>query len=63
MWLSADFCLQKPQARRKWYDIFKLMKEKKQKQKPATKALHPARLHSDLMEKSKVLETCKAKII
>ena len=45
--LSADFSTENPQARRECHDIFKVMKGKDLE--------YPARLHSDLIERSKVL--------
>ena len=50
--LSADFSTETLQARRKWHDIFKVMKEKNLQ----PRILYPARL-SDMMEKSNAFQT------
>ena len=56
--LSADFSAETLQARREWQDIFKVMKEKNLQ----PRLLYPARIstHSDLMERSKPLQTSKS---
>jgi len=52
--LSADFSPETLQTRREWQDIFKVMKRKNQQ----PRILYPERL-SDLMVKSKTLQTSK----
>ena len=52
--LSADFSPKTLQTRREWQDIFKVMKRKNQQ----PRILYPERL-SDLMVKSKTLQTSK----
>ena len=52
--LSADFSAETLQTRREWQDIFKVMKRKNQH----PRILYPERL-SDLMVKSKTLQTSK----
>ena len=54
--LSADFSTETLQARREWQDIFKVMKTKGL----PPRIIYSARLYSDLMEKSKALQTSKS---
>ena len=53
--LTADLSVEILQARREWQDIFKVMKEKNLQ----PRLLHPARIHSDSMEKLNPLQTSK----
>ena len=54
--LTADFSAETLQARREWHDIFKVMKGKNYNQDDSTQQGS----HSDLMEKSKALQTSKS---
>ena len=54
--LSTDVSAEILQARREWYDIYKVIKGKSLQ----PRILNPARSHSDLMEKSKALQTSKS---
>ena len=54
--LSADFSADTLWARREWHDIFKVKKGKTHNQKYSTQE----GFHSDLMERSKVLQTSKS---
>ena len=53
--LPADFSMETLQARREYHDIFKMMKEKTYNQEYSTQQDS----YSDLMEKSKALNTGK----
>ena len=53
--LTADLSAETLQARREWQDIFKVMKGKNQQDYPTQQGSH-----SDLMEKSKALQTSKS---
>ena len=54
--LTADFSAETLQARRKWHDILKVMKGKNLQ----PRLLYLEGSHSDLMEKSKALQTSKS---
>ena len=54
--LSADFTAEILQARKKRYNIFKIMKGKHLQ----LRILNPARYNSDLKERSNVLQTSKS---
>ena len=53
--LSADFSTETLQARRKWHDIFKVMKGNSYNQEYSTQQNSA----SELMEKSKAFQTSK----
>ena len=56
MRITADLSIETLQARRKWQDILKLLKEKKLQ----TRLLYQQRPHSYMKDKSKALQTSKS---
>ena len=57
IWSSADFSAETPQARRKWHNIFKVMKGKNLQARRLTTQQGS---RSDLAEKSKALQISKS---
>ena len=57
MRLLADFSAETQEARKDWHDIFKAMKGKKTYNQEYSTQQGP---HSDLVEKSKALQTSKS---
>ena len=54
--VTADLSIETLQARREWQDILKGMKENNLQ----PRLLYPARIHSNMKEKSKALQTSKS---
>ena len=54
--ITADLSIETLQARREWQDILKVMKENNLQ----PRLLYPARIHSNMKEKSKALQTGKS---
>ena len=54
--ITADLSIETLQARREWQDILKVMKEKNLH----PRLLYPARISSNMKEKSKALQTSKS---
>ena len=54
--VTADLSIETLQARREWQDILKVMKEKNLQ----PRLLYPARISSNMKEKSKALQTSKS---
>ena len=54
--IIADLSIKTLQARRKWQDILKVMKEKNLQ----PRLLYPARISSNMKEKSKALQKSKS---
>ena len=54
--ITADLSIETLQARREWQDILKVMKESNLQ----PRLLYPARISSNMKEKSKALQTSKS---
>ena len=54
--ITADLSIETLQARREWQDVFKVMKENNLQ----PRLLYPARISSNMKEKSKALQTSKS---
>ena len=54
--ITPDLSVETLQARREWQDILKMMKENNLQ----PRLLYPARIHSNMKEKSKALQTSKS---
>ena len=54
--ITADFSIETLQARREWQDILKVMKENNLQ----PRLLYPARISSNMKEKSKPLQTSQS---